>query len=507
MKKLYITITLLFYSLCATAKTDVNHYFETIKNDPQQLLIFLQNMPKGGDLHYHLAGSGMAENMMRYAADDHLCVDRQTFALSKTAMCANADLMENTPKDSALYNAIIDAWSMRNFVHYKESGHDHFFATFGKFNLATSNHTGEILAEVAERAELQNELYLELMVTPDNNASGMLGKKIGWNADFSKLREKLLSGGLDNIVTDISKNIDTAEAKKNEILMCCNNKKAGCNIKIHYLYQILREQPPAQVFAQLLAGFEVASKDPRFVGINMVQPEDGFISMRDYKLHMQMVGFLHQLYPNVHITLHAGELNGSLVPPSGLRFHIHDAVDVAHAERIGHGVDIAYEDDADKLLKEMAQKKVMVEINLTSNAEILGVSGANHPLPLYLHYHVPVALSTDDEGVLRTDLTRQYQQAILTYHFTYPEIKNLVRNSITYSFIPGKNLWQDAEYHQVVSVCRKDGLGSVNPSSSCEAFLKDNEKAQTQWELESRFTRFEKNSKLFNSIFNQNDVK
>src|SRR5690606_14407681 len=99
-----------------------------------------------------------------------------------------ADWLSHAPQDAALYNAIIDAWSMRNFVHYKESGHDHFFATFGKYMPALNKHTGDALAEVAERAESQNESYLELMVTPDNDASGMLGKKIGWDPDLTKMR-------------------------------------------------------------------------------------------------------------------------------------------------------------------------------------------------------------------------------------------------------------------------------------------------------------------------------
>ena len=75
-------------------------------------------------------------------------------------------------------------------------------------------------------------------------------------------------------------------------------------------------------------------------------PEDGFISMRDYTLQMKMLDYLHSVYPKVHITLHAGELAPGLVPPEGLRFHIRQAVELGHAERIGHGVDVMYEDDA-----------------------------------------------------------------------------------------------------------------------------------------------------------------
>ena len=39
----------------------------------------------------------------------------------------------------------------------------------------------------------------------------------------------------------------------------------------------------------------------------------------------------------------------------------------------------------------------------------------DHPLPVYLQHGVPVALSTDDEGVSRIDLTHEYQRAMTTY--------------------------------------------------------------------------------------------
>lgn len=472
-------------------------HFDKIKNDPEHLLLFLQNMPKGGDLHFHLAGSGMAENMIQYAQSDGLCVDKNSFIAAQNSDCAPDLLLENSTKHSALYNQIINSWSMRNFVAGSESGHDHFFATFEKFNAVSSKHTSEILAEVMRRAFDQNESYLELMVTPDHNDSGMLGKKVGWNPDLKIMREKLLANDLNSIVNEIIKNTDTNETEAKKILNC-DPAAPICKIKVKYLYQILREQPPEQVFGQLLAGFEVASKDPRFVGINMVQPEDGFISMRDYKLHMQMVGFLHELYPNVHISLHAGELSSTLVPYAGLQFHINDAVRVAHADRIGHGIDVAYEKNSAALLNDMAKKQVMVEINLTSNAEILRIEGDKHPLPLYLKFNVPVALSTDDEGVLRTNLTEQYQRAILTYHFSYPFIKNLVRNSIYYSFIPGKNLWNNEKYTAMNVACAKDSVSVNALSTSCQTFLKANEKAESQWDLEKRFFEFEKEFKRTN---------
>ena len=102
--------------------------------------------------------------------------------------------------------------------------------------------------------------------------------------------------------------------------------------------------------------------------------------MTDYRLHMQMIDALHTIYPRVHISLHAGEIASSLVTPEGLKFHIREAIDVGHAERIGHGVDVMNEDHPYELLKEMAARRVMVEINLTSNDVILNVKGGDHPL-------------------------------------------------------------------------------------------------------------------------------
>jgi adenosine deaminase len=149
---------------------------------------------------------------------------------------------------------------------------------------------------------------------------------------------------------------------------------------------------------------------------------------------MQAVGFVGAQAPNVGIALHAGELTLGLVPPEDLRFHIWQAVEIAGADRIGHGVDVMYEDNPYALLATLAERDILIEINLTSNDVILGVEGKNHPLPVYMAAGVPVALSTDDEGVSRIDLTHEYQRAVQTFGFSYAEIKQLSYNSLTYAF-------------------------------------------------------------------------
>jgi len=472
---------------------------ERASEKPLDLHAFLTGMPKGADLHNHLSGAVYAETWIRDGAEDQLCVNVASMAFVKprTAGCGKGEVSAGQAyKDEHLYDALVDAFSMRGFVPFAGiTGHDHFFDTFSKFGGVNPRHTGEWLDEVATRADAQNEQYLELMVTPDFTHTAAIAKEIGWRDDrsFGEFRDQLLARGLRDDIAVARAFLDQAEDIRRTREHCGEAQKASaCRVEIRYLYQVLRAFPKEQVFAQTLLGFETASLDPRWGGINYVQPEDAEIAMADYALHMKFLNFLHGVYPKVHISLHAGELAPGLVPPDGLCCHIRLAVEEAHAERIGHGVDVMYEDRPYDLLREMAAKHVMVEVNLTSNDVILGVSGEEDPLPIYRKFGVPVALSTDDEGVSRIDMTHEFFRAVETYRLNYGDLKRMVRTGIEHSFLPGESLWQDPDrFKRPAAACSAESLGAANPSPGCAAFLQSSEKAQQQWELERRFHAFE----------------
>ena len=181
-----------------------------------------------------------------------------------------------------------------------------------------------------------------------------------------------------------------------------------------------------------------------------------------------------------------------LVPPEGLRFHIRESIERARAERIGHGVDVMSEDDPVGLLREMAKKNVLVEICLTSNDVILGVSGDRHPLPLYVKYGVPVALATDDEGVSRSDMTHEYLRAVETYGLRYDDLKRMARASLVHSFIPGDSLLSDGGALGIAVACADDKASGDRLSAGCEKFMAASERARVQWQLERAFVEFEK---------------
>ena len=151
-----------------------------------------------------------------------------------------------------------------------------------------------------------------------------------------------------------------------------------------------------------------------------------------------------------------------------------------------------YEDNAEGLLKEMSGRHIMVEVNLTSNEGILGITGDRHPFQYYRAARVPMALSTDDQGVSRIDLTHEYVRAANEYHLSYADLKQLARTGMEHDFLPGESLWAEHDaFTTPANACRGQVPGGAKPSAGCKSFLDKNEKAAAQWELERRFREFE----------------
>ncbi len=500
MRMLRGLVLLYLTSFCAaqSAEQRTARYLESIRHQLPLLLAFLRDMPKGGDLHNHLDGAIYAEDLIDFAASDNLCVNRTTSQLLGPP-CDSCEKYREKPAiqcayaDQVLYNQIIDAWSMRNWRAGDESGHDHFFATFDKFDLASHSHTAEAIATVVNRAAREHVPYIEFMHTADGMQAARLGLKTGWDPDFAKLREKLLTAGIKDIAAATTQTLSADQSRARKEMHCDTpDGEAGCSVTVRFIYQVLRGLPHEAVFAQTLLGFELASTDPQFVGLNLVMPEDWYVPIRDFNEHMAMLDYLHTVYPKVHITLHAGELAMGLVKPEDLSFHIRASVERGHAERIGHGTSVMDETNATGLLKEMAQRNVLVEINLTSNDLVLGVSGEDHPLPVYMKYGVPVALSTDDEGVSRSDMTHEYLRAVENFGLSYADLKRMARQSLQHSFLPGQSLWTETKTQfRAIPVCAAVAE-MEKPSAECGKFLTSSEHAREQWKLEAAFREFEK---------------
>ena len=518
------------------------HAFAAAAGDPVKLRTLLARMPKGADLHVHFSGAVYAETFLNEARADLMCVDPAakslavnlgtTRSLPPQAVCGEGHRrVEDAFSDQTLYDALIDWFSMRAFVPSAGiSGHDQFFATFDRFDpthSAGARHGGEWLDDITTLAAAQNQQYIEIMHTPDLGRAIAAAQSLAWpstsqtspqalaayhqdvagtsDAELAAARKTLLANPeFERAITADRGEFAKVLADRREREHCGTATAVpACAVRVRFLFQVLRANAPSLTFAQALLGFELAERqadergptsqrEPQVVGINFVQPEDNRLAMAEYTRQMRMIGYLHTLYPKVHIALHAGELAEGLVPPEGLHFHIRQAVEIAHAERIGHGVDIMDEDDADSLLKKMAARHIMAEINLTSNDVILGIAGIDHPLPLYRQNGVPVALSTDDQGVSRIDLTHEYVRAAIDFHLGYPELKQMARTSLEHAFLEGASLWASPDvFSTPVAACGAHAALGTTPSPGCATFLAANPRAAEQWEMERRFKVFE----------------
>ncbi|MFI6861082.1 adenosine deaminase [Streptomyces sp. NPDC050421] len=469
-------------------------YLDSLQGRPGRLKAFFAALPKGGDLHNHLSGAVTTEYLIRLAGEKGLCIDATMTAVAPPCGPGTRPAAD-ARTDSRFRQRIVRAWSMQDFPA-DESGHDHFFDTFGKFGLATSDR-GKLLANVANTVVEQNQFYLETMVTPASDSSKKLADAVGYDADLAALHRKLLAGGqLDRVVNEAVREADDANAQFRATAHCGTKRPdPGCRLPVRWISQVSRGSSPARVFTQMAVGMRLAERDPRFVAVNLVQPEDGESALSNYSLQMRMLKYLRGQYPGAHLTLHAGELAPGLVKPEDLTFHIREAVLVAGAERIGHGVDLVHEDDWRQLARTMARRQVAVEVPFSSNKQILGIAGADHPFNAYRRYGVPVVLSTDDPGVSRINVSHEYQYAARTYSLSYTELKDLARASLEYAFRDGRSLWAAGSApsgYRTVPACADSRPGSAHPGARCARYLADNPKAATQWRQETAFAAFER---------------
>ena len=280
----------------------------------------------------------------------------------------------------------------------------------------------------------ENVQYVEFMTSfyCPNDHDKLIKAMAGQTDDAARLAA-LRANGLDECVT-ATRNKLTADIGRITSELACDPQRTqpGCGVTFRFIAQILRNSSLDDVFLQTAIAAALIRAEPQVVALNYVQSEDNLVARRDYTRHMQIVAFLAR---DVPVALHAGELWLGYVPPPDLTFHIRQAVEIARARRIGHGVDLAFEHDMHDLLAEMRARPVVVEINLSSNDIILGVRGKDHPLPTYLAAGVPVVLSTDDAGVSRINLANEYFRAARDYGLSYRTLKAIARNALIHSFL------------------------------------------------------------------------
>ena len=152
---------------------------------------------------------------------------------------------------------------------------------------------------------------------------------------------------------------------------------------------------PPSIFDHLV---EIARTRPRVVGIDLAgapQSTDRW-GMRDYASAFSRARDL-----GIGRTVHAGEGR----PPREIR----DAIEVLHADRIGHGTTLL--DDA-QVLDLVLERGVTIEACPTSNVQTSSIPTLeDHPLPRWLTLGVKACICTDNTLFSEVDAPEEHRRA------------------------------------------------------------------------------------------------
>ncbi|MGH3656799.1 MAG: adenosine deaminase [Micromonosporaceae bacterium] len=128
----------------------------------------------------------------------------------------------------------------------------------------------------------------------------------------------------------------------------------------------------------------------------------------------------------LHVVHHAGEAAG----PDSIR----EAVQVGHAERIGHGIRVL-SDDA--LVSELVDRRIPLEVCPSSNVALGFVpSLAAHPLPALRDAGLTVTLNTDDPSLVGTSLTAEYTRVRDSFGYDNATLADLATAGVDASYAP-----------------------------------------------------------------------
>lgn len=437
--------------LAALDNTPMDMQLDAIRQDRPELITFLNNFPKGADLHNHASGAAYIEFALIFAAENDYYYDLDKLKIvekdSGSGNLITVKELFNREKD---LQAFLNIVSTRGWHENTINGSDHFFSTFA--HLGAPNYNSHYMAKIIARNHSQGIRYIELM-------SGVLSRELtdhlytlllesDFNmADLEESYKKIESYlHSDDFKNSVQSDMDSSEKAIEAILQ----KEYGITTKgdtpdiiVRYIPQLGRSASPYNIFITAAANLQASQVNNQIVATNMVQVEAGFFSLIYFDDQMEILDFLWNKLDQPNIALHAGELVLRESPVEPMRNRISKSIITGHAQRIGHGISIAWEKDVAGTLKMMRDQDIPVEICLSSNDMILGISGDDHPLDMYMKAGVPVTIATDDEGVSRSNLTNEYVRAAQEHDLSYSVLKEIAKNGLEYSFLDGDGIYAD----------------------------------------------------------------
>ena len=159
------------------------------------------------------------------------------------------------------------------------------------------------------------------------------------------------------------------------------------------------------------------TKDGGVVGLDLAGAE-GLYPTSKYK---DLFGKAKEY--GIPFTIHAGEAAGADSVKDALDF---GAVRIVHGERSGEDKDV---------INTLKNKGIALEMSPTSSRLTHAIEDmTKYPFMEYLHNGIKVTLGTDDMGIERTTIAKEFEYMEKNYGLTYEEKKTLLLNSVDAAF-------------------------------------------------------------------------
>ena len=190
-------------------------------------------------------------------------------------------------------------------------------------------------------------------------------------------------------------------------------------ILIRWIPDLVRSFPkPAPVVIQWLLQ-KIRDGGSGIVALGLGGPESGHPAERFKEL------FQAARQAGLPANPHAGENAGA--------DSVRDTLTFLQPKRIGHGVRAV--EDAE-LLIQLAEKKVHLEVCLSSNVQLQVCSGFNqHPLRRLLDAGCELSLNTDDPALFQTTLNAEYLHALQDCGMHWHELIESINNALNTSYL------------------------------------------------------------------------
>jgi len=273
--------------------------------------------------------------------------------------------------------------------YYKFKDFDHFIEVYMMITscLKTADDYTLIAYEFGSDCHRQNVRYAEVTFTIQTNAS-MTG--LPWQSILDGL------------------NIGRGQAQRD------------FGVDWQWVFDIVRNQPDTQ---GAVVDIALAARDQGVVALGLGGNEIG------YPADLFVDSFNTAISGGLFSVPHAGELTGA--------HSVWSAIELLHANRIGHGVRSI---DDPQLVRYLREHQIALEICPTSNI-CLGVYSdyAHHPLRQLWDAGVHVTVNSDDPPLFNTDLNQEYRVLVEHFNFTADELERISLNAIQASFLDSES--------------------------------------------------------------------